>query len=316
MKKDNYELSVIVIVGIHRTTIKKLQIALKSQTVANQVELILVDMNSDCRPPIVIEDGLCVRVVEAGAKITYTEARLLGSREARGSIVAFLEDHCIPAQDWVESLIEAHQETWALVGYSFTNGSPDAFIYRITLLAEYGPWVHPVPSGPVNFLPDGNLSYKRDCLFTGDSSSIPEEETGLPTPDYYKKQGKELFLESRAKVAHQSCKHPKDTFWGHFCCSRILAAERIRSHSWTPAKRILFALGIPVVLPGLQILRLLPNIVKQRTHIKDFFIGLPYFYLLHQFAAIGESIGYLFGEGMAKRDLDHIELAAPRIGKK
>src|SRR5262245_23040467 len=57
-----------------------------------------------------------VRILRTAGRRTYAELRSLGVRAARGRIVALTEDHCIPAPDWCEQIVRAHESPHAAVG--------------------------------------------------------------------------------------------------------------------------------------------------------------------------------------------------------
>lgn len=61
-------------------------------------------------------EGPAVRYVRPCATSGPAAARNAGWREARGCLIAFTDDDCIPATDWLTRGVEAMREGWAMAG--------------------------------------------------------------------------------------------------------------------------------------------------------------------------------------------------------
>src|SRR5687767_9000057 len=86
------ELSVILVVGRIRARGQRVLDALYRQTVADRLELVIVDMAPDGGPPLVPGRGVRATHVSAGAA-SYVRARILGIEAARAGVIAFIEEH-------------------------------------------------------------------------------------------------------------------------------------------------------------------------------------------------------------------------------
>ena len=72
-----------------------------------------------------------------GADVFRLRAR--GLVEARGEIVAFTEDHCVPAPDFCAATLRAHgEDPRPAVSGAVVNGSPDSTIDRANFLNVHG----------------------------------------------------------------------------------------------------------------------------------------------------------------------------------
>jgi GT2 family glycosyltransferase len=93
----------------------------------------------------------------------YGSARNRGIAEARGEILYFLDDDCVPRPDWAERLWDAVASGEAdLAGGSRVSGRT-GLAARLEYLSTDGPVLSPrLPPGPVRHLSTSNLIFKRE----------------------------------------------------------------------------------------------------------------------------------------------------------
>jgi len=90
--------------------------------------------------------------------------RSAGLREARGDLVAMLEDRGAPAPSWARELAQLHeQHPHAVIGGAVTNVRDTALAWAV-YLNDFGRFQPPFPSGPQTWVTDINLCYKRAAL--------------------------------------------------------------------------------------------------------------------------------------------------------
>lgn len=95
------------------------------------------------------------------------ELRAEGARAAKGAVVAFTEDHCVPDGAWAARILAAHAEhpTTAAVAGATRNGSPHARVNRANFLATFAPALPPLPPIPGRRVPPpNNVSIKAVAL--------------------------------------------------------------------------------------------------------------------------------------------------------
>lgn len=306
-------LSAIVVVGPCRKRAQRVLDALCTQTRVDSTEVIVVDLASDNVPKLKATPGVRIVYIKRPGTEPWGQARAAGVQRATSEVVAFIEEHCYPAPDWAEFLIEAHEGPWVAVGYAFTNANPETYASRAGFVSDYGHWAHPVPTGPSRFLAGNNISYKRDLLL--------ELEGQLDTvlaPDFLlheicNQRGLPMFIESRAVVAHENFDRLSGLLQAnhHYC--RILAAHRGHTQSWGRLKRIVYGLGVPLGAPAIKISRLVRSLRGRRPLWSAFVSALPVILLTFLWAAIGESLGYLFGPGTSERSFNRWELESERV---
>lgn len=311
MNENPPSLSAIVVVGSRRERSQRVLNALGAQTIAASLEIIVVDLAADA-PQLKTPPG--VRTVYLSRPKTEPWARLRaeGLQCANAKVVAFIEDHCFPAPNWAEVLVEAHKGPWAAVGYSFTNANPKTYISRAGMIADYGLWAHPARHGPTSLLPGNNVSYKRDLLL-----SFGDQITIVLSPDFnihetFIKRGLAMFVESRALAAHQNFSFLSDLLRANHAYCRLLAASRVQAQSWGELRRIAYGFGVPLGAPVMKFIRLMRSLRGRHTLWRPLVTALPVIALTYFWSAVGESLGYLLGIGDAEQETNRWELEAER----
>ncbi len=115
-----------------------------------------------------VTDELAVgaTVVRAPGADVFT-LRALGARAATGQVVAFTEDHCVPAPGWGAAILAAHvrHPTTAGVAGATRNGSPERLVDRANFLVTFAPLLPPLPGVlPRRVPPPNNVSIKAVSL--------------------------------------------------------------------------------------------------------------------------------------------------------
>lgn len=300
-------LTVATVAGAQRRRSQRQLEALAAQSVASEIEVVVVDTRPELggiRPP----EGLNARIL-GGDSLSFGEARALGARSAGGEIVAYLEDHCYPERGWAEALISSYRGPWASVGYAVGNANP-GLRTRITHLAHYGEWERPLP-GAATSLPGNNVSYRRDVLL-GCGGDLP----ALLMADYnlharLRRAGSPLAIEPAARVLHEN-----ETLIDGCCSavaySRVLAVERARLEGWGRARRLRHAATILGLGPLLRLARLVQTTGARPLRLLQIVVFSPVIVVQYLSSAVGESVGCLFGLGNGAARLMYWEVDAPR----
>ena len=312
MQQGKAQIAAITVAGDKEGRVQQVLDALGRQAAVVRLEVIVVDLGTPPHPELRTPPGLEVKRVSVPEDADWGKVRLTGFEQSEAPIVAFLEDHCIPAPGWAGALLKAYEQSWAAVSYAFMNGSPDTYVYRAMFLAEYGAWACPVPHGVSNLLPCNNVSYKRDALLSlGD-----DLEWGLANDfllqERLRARGLPMCIEPGAKVRHQSNRYLKDCLAGNFRFARFIASKRFSFGARDAVQRVFYGLACLPLVPPLRIARLFRSLKGRPSLWSSFVTSLPVICLVYASAAAGESIGYLFGEGRTQELLRWAELRAPR----
>jgi hypothetical protein len=282
-------LSVAVLTGPLRERAQRVVQRLAEQSVAAELEVLVIDLEQDAAPIAVPDPLRGLHVPLPGALLSHAKGEAV--RRASAPVVAFLEDHCYPEDGWAEAVIDAHRGPWAAVGYAFVNANPGTWVSRAALVADYGRFLDPAPHGPADFLSGNNVSYRRDALL-----ALGDRLDDLLVVDYNVQQallarGERLFIDSRALVAHENFESVGDLGRANLTYCRVMAA--VRASGWSRARRWFYALAAPIAAPVLKLVRLARSLAGRPGLVVPTITALPVIVTVYGYAAAGESRGYL-----------------------
>lgn len=298
-------MSVVIATPDNYDTIRKTILHLRKQTICDSLEVIIV---APSRFQLNLQEAdLSVfaswQVIEIGALESIGRANATGIRRAVAPIVALAEDHCFPDPEWAESLLTAHQDSWAAVGPGVRNANPSTAVSWADLFIGYGPWLLPTSAREVDFLPGHNSSYKRDILLSYGNKlpDMMDSETVLHWD--LRAKGHRLYLEPAAKVAHTNFGLWSSWIPVQFYNGRLFAGSRVRGMSFF--KRVVYVLGAPMI-PFVRLAR----ITRQ---LRSVLLLKKYMRCLHALVigllldGLGQMLGYLAGAGNAVTQVARFE---------
>jgi glycosyltransferase involved in cell wall biosynthesis len=139
--------------------------ALAAQTVADTLEVIVVDDGSiaaqDVRETVNLHrDARLVR----GAGVGPAAARNSGAQHARGAALCFTDDDCVPDEEWAERLAEAlDRGADAAAGTTLSGGGA---LGEASEIVAHAPAAAAGHHGSLQFAPSNNLACKRTVFET------------------------------------------------------------------------------------------------------------------------------------------------------
>ena len=310
MNEGTPALSVVVLVAGTRERVDLLGQALARQSIAKNLEVIFVDISETGTSAPQVVAGVSTRVINQSGSCDLGRARAEALRQAHAPIVAYLEDHTVPAPGWAAAVLDAFQDpAVTAAAYAFSNGSPDTWWYRSVFMVEYGTMAHPLPAETTHLMPANNVAYRRAPLL-----ALEDRLDALLEQDFFLQKALggrcRVALAREALVAHQTNTSTWDLLRGHYEFGRIFAARRVQLEGWSLAKRFLAAPLTPWIVPILRLKRVVRGL-PGRALWQDFLAALPAFALIFTTDALGEAHGYLDGEARP-RSLIWLELQAER----
>jgi glycosyltransferase involved in cell wall biosynthesis len=132
--------------------------ALAAQTVADRLEVIVVDDGSLAEEEVasIIARHRRARLIRRGSG-GPAAARNAGALDASGAFLCFTDDDCEPQRDWVENLVNRlHQGADAAAGTTLSRGGVLAAASEITAHAPAA--VRPSGGSDLAFAPSNNLA--------------------------------------------------------------------------------------------------------------------------------------------------------------
>jgi hypothetical protein len=306
-------LTVILIVGACRVRAQRTLDAVCGQTVADRLEIVVVDIGPADAEPLGRVAVAPVTYLARPEIELWADARAAGLRHATAPVVAFIEDHCLPEPDWAAAVIGAHEGPWVAVGYGFTNANPESYVSRAAMLTDYGLWHEPARRGPSRLLPGNNVSYKREPFAAVGARTPGALSTDFVAQTALARDGLGMFVEPAARAAHQNFTTVRETGITNYAWCRLMAGRRAESEGWGRGRRIAQAAVTPATAPVYRIGRLVRSLRGRRELWRPFATALPVVLVVSVWAAVGESLGYLVGVGGSERSLTRWELDIERV---
>jgi len=215
--------------------------------------------------------------------------RAIGLNQARGRIVALLEDHGTPSREWIAAMSESHREAAAAVGGAVENGVNRLLNWAV-YYCDFGRYQNPVPEGPAEFLSDSNVSYKRDALQSVKHLWVDAfHETSV---NWELQRGGHILRLNPRMVVYQTRKTLRllPALYERYVWGRSFAATRAAEVSTT--RRVTLA-ALSFLLPFVLTARIVLLGLRKRRHLDKLFLALPLIFLLEGIWSVGEFIGYL-----------------------
>lgn len=110
-----------------------------------------------------ILDDLATKRDGCNGREHHDEMRARGLAAARGRVVALLEDHEVPADDWIAAVLAEDWTRYGAIGGAIENRVPSALNWAV-YFCDFGRYQNPVVDGPSAMASDAHVAYRRDVL--------------------------------------------------------------------------------------------------------------------------------------------------------
>ncbi|HEV2854311.1 MAG TPA: glycosyltransferase [Thermoanaerobaculia bacterium] len=296
MEDTRPQLSIVIASVNGRPYLDECLRALRRQRGEVRAEVIVADgVGAEVRSFVEAEHPE-VHLIACDGPRSVPALRSAGILASQGEIVVLTEDHCIPAEDWYESLLRAHGR-WPgpAIGGAVDNAATGRTVDWAVFFCEYSNFMTPLPEGIVHDLPGPNLSYKRSAL---------EEMDDLVRGEYWEtflhwrleERGHRLWSDPSIRVLHKKHFRFFDFLAERYHYGRAFAGTRTRFVS--PGRRWFYFAFSPA-LPALLAARIGRRSLARRRHRAAFARALPMILLFMLAWAAGEWVGYAWGPGQS-----------------
>lgn len=247
-------------------------------------------------PQVVFVNMGDVGIADAGGSVaphSLLDLRTtVGLAKAQGEILALLEDLGVPDPDWCEQLIRSHQQLpYGVIGGAVEHAGKGLLNWALYFL-DFGRYQLPLEEGPVDYLTDVNVSYKRAAL-----ESIreiwSERYNEVQVHRALKARGAVLWQRPQAVVREDRgpLSFP-DMLAERFAWGRVFGYMRIQQIS--RARRNFYVLATPLI-PAVLIGRIIRKIFSSGRNRRWALYALPLMIVLSAFWCLGELTGYVTG---------------------
>ncbi|MFN0150461.1 MAG: glycosyltransferase [bacterium] len=248
------------------------------------------DANADARNLSALCTG--ARVVNETGNVPRRRAR--GIAEARGEVIAIIEDTCVPAPGWARAIRSAHARGDAAVGGSVIPAPGLPAASAAAFLVEFGAYL-PSDGGAAHealHLPGCNLSYSRALL----DANHDAWRDGLYETFFNARsaeRGARVSFEPAALVVYGARTTLARAMSDRFHHGRTYGGIRHRGRGL--ARFAIAAAG--ALLVPLIALRIARSISRAGSHGRRLWSAYPWTLPLAVAWAAGESLGALAGAG-------------------
>jgi hypothetical protein len=227
----------------------------------------------------------------------YDRRTSAGFCRARGQIIVSLEDYGVPADDWIAQIRQAHQLPHGVIGGCVEQASKRRLNWAVYYL-DFGRFQLPLSEGPVEYLSDVNVSYKREAL----------QPVRQLWEDRYNEARVHWELQRRGTVLWQRpqivVRQDRGALtWTRalnerYSWGRLFGAVRAQHHGWP--FRLVYAALTPLI-PLVLVSRMARKRLVDGRHVGRFIATLPALIVLTVIWCGGEWVGYVTGRAEPSR---------------
>jgi len=299
-------ISIIIPSYNSRKTIEKCLNALIEQKSNTSHEIIFVDSSDDGTTELVRKGFPEVKVIHFEEKTIPSKARNVGVENAHGDILAFTDSDCIVDSNWLNSIVEALDSDYDVVGGSTINAYPFNPISVAEYYLEFRELsAHSPRREKIGLLATNNLAIRKHIFDKfGTFPDIRASEDTLFIYNLRKNNVKTVF-EPRIKITHMNRRHIVPFLRNQ----HVLGFNSAIVRRLVPLEGSSLAKSIYVTpfLPLVKVLRTVQFISKNRfpynfRHLMGFVFALPFFII----GACAWSLG--FAKGIREPLTDREEL--------
>ncbi|MCC7355348.1 MAG: hypothetical protein IT330_16520 [Anaerolineae bacterium] len=232
------------------------------------------------------------------AHLLYDRRTAKGLAVARGEILALLEDYGAPGPDWCTQVLDAHLLPYGVIGGAVEQEADGTLNWAVYFL-DFGRYQLPLREGPVAYLSDVNVSYKRPILES--VRSLWEEKYNEVTVHWaLARQGAVLWQRPQIVVRQDRGRLALPSLIvERFAWGRLFASRRVQEVA--VATRVKYAVLSPLI-PVILLARIAQKVFRSRRHRAKFLRSFPVLIVLALSWCLGEFVGYVSGREHIHKD--------------
>jgi hypothetical protein len=294
------DISVIVLLFSGRDDLVRCLEALERQRGAGEVEVIVPHDDSLMQPAELAKRFPKVSFLPFTGRRTPPELRARGVAVAKGPIVALVEDHCTPDEDWCARIRAVLAGPYVAIGGAVEKGfragqTSDSALNWAIYMVDYSRYMNPMPAGPAHSVSDTNSAYRANALAPIRDVWAEQFHENVVN-DALRGRGGALWFAPDVIVREQRSLTMGAALKDRFSFGRLFASTRVAG---APLSRRLFLAAASIAAPPVLVLRVAQNMFGRGRHRGQFFRCLPQLVTVSSVWIAGEIVGYLTGRAGA-----------------
>ena len=289
------QISVVVASVVGAPFIDACIASLDAQANAPQYEIIVVDCHGADTRKRLAQKFPSVRILPQETRKTIPDLRRIGVENAKGEIVAILEEHCTATPEWLKTIAASFDPGTAAIGGSVLDENYKRLRDWVTYFVEYNAYMPPVPNGEVHDLPGNNVAFRKSVLL----KHLEQLKEGYWEAFLYSRLAQE---KSQLKsVPEMAVYHCGPFNYGYYLGQRYLFSRAFAGarRSVMPASRRMLYTALSPALPALLLARISARVWQKKHRVGRYVQTLPLIVPATVVYIFGELMGYLFGPGDA-----------------
>jgi glycosyltransferase involved in cell wall biosynthesis len=258
-----------------------------------ETEIIVVDNSKDGTDAIIQREFPSVKLVRCDQGKLIPELWEIGIVCSRGDIVALTSAHCIPAKNWINEILQAHQDPYEGIGGAIENDSRGGWISWAIYFCRYSSYMLPFSARVVSDFAADNASYKRSAL---DACRSARQQGFWETFIHAEmaRMGAKLLLMPAIVVQHRQSFSFTSFMSQRFRHGRRFGIERGRHLSFSSRMALV---AMSPFIPVLLFWRITRRVVTRKRHFARYFFVTPILALFLLSWSAGELTGYVWAHG-------------------
>jgi glycosyltransferase involved in cell wall biosynthesis len=289
-------LSIVIASGAEGEFLSRCLDSLRAQVASPDVEVIVADRCGGEKASRIRGEYPFVHLIRAASthRPSVPELRALGVGEAKGRIVAIIEEHCVALPDWVETIRSSFEAGDAALGGPILDDNYRRLRDWVVYFSEYHNYMPPWPPGERYLLNGANIAYPQEML-ARHTEKLTEGYWEVVLHPVISQEGRFRSVPAMG-VRHTGPFDYRYYLRQRYLLSRVWGGTQRQKVS--PGRRLLYLVVAPI-LPLLLLIRIARRAVEKRRYLRKFLQTVPLMIPVSVAYVWGEWLGYLAGMGDA-----------------